>query len=183
MKNNYKISEDNKYIIIYLKTRKGEISQTLIDIEDFEKVNKYRGTFFQKFDKYVNGYYAVICIYLGTENKKPQYNIVRLNRIVMDCYDKDKLVDHILGDTLDNRKNNLRITDSSTNAFNRQRINSNNKSGYRNVCKIDNKWCVQLQINGKNTVLKTFPLNQLDEAGAYAKEMREKYYGEYAGIG
>jgi hypothetical protein len=40
---------------------------------------------------------------------------------------------------------------------------------------------VQLQIDGKNTCLKRFKENELEEAGKFAEEMRNKYYGEYAG--
>jgi hypothetical protein len=35
-------------------------------------------------------------------------------------------------------------------------------------------------VNNKNTYLKRFKKNQLKEAGKYAKEMREIYYGEFA---
>jgi len=93
----------------------------------------------------------------------------------------DKDVDHHDYDTLNNRESNLYITSTIRNSRNRSRKNSNNKSGYRNVCKLDNKWHVQLQINGKNTCLKKFPLDQLEEAGAYAELMRQKYYGDFAG--
>jgi len=40
---------------------------------------------------------------------------------------------------------------------------------------------VQIQVNGKNTRLKNFPEDQVDEAGKYAEEMREKYYGNFKG--
>lgn len=43
------------------------------------------------------------------------------------------------------------------------------------------KWIVQLQINGKNSVLGKFPLDKIEEAGKFAEEMRKKYYGEFAG--
>jgi len=46
-----------------------------------------------------------------------------------------------------------------------------------------NTWSVQLQIDGKNTTLKRFPKDQLDEAVIFAEEMRQKYYGEWAGKG
>ena len=39
-------------------------------------------------------------------------------------------------------------------------------------------WSVQLQIEGKNTTLKRFKKNQLDEAGSYAEKMRKEIYGE-----
>ena len=44
-----------------------------------------------------------------------------------------------------------------------------------------NGWSVQLQVEGKNTTLKRFKKDQLKEAGEFAEEMRQKYYGEFAG--
>lgn len=40
---------------------------------------------------------------------------------------------------------------------------------------------MQLQINKKNTVLGKFDYEDLDKAGQFAEEMRQKYYGEFAG--
>jgi hypothetical protein len=51
--------------------------------------------------------------------------------------------------------------------------------GYRNVSLIKGKWVVQLQIDGKNTKLGSF--DDVHEAGKFAEEMRQKYYGEFAG--
>lgn len=98
----------------------------------------------------------------------------------MSCPDY-KRVDHINHNTLDDRKSNLRIITSGSNSMNRKGRNSNNKSGYRNVSwhKSINKWVVQLQIDGKNRVLGQF--DDVHEAGRFAKEMRIKYYGEFAG--
>lgn len=89
------------------------------------------------------------------------------------------VVDHYDHNTLNNRKYNLRIAEKSNNEKNRKSKNSNNKSGYRNVSMVDGKWIVQLQIKGKNTRLGSF--DDVHEAGEFAKEMREKYYGEFAG--
>jgi hypothetical protein len=103
------------------------------------------------------------------------------HRIIMGCTDRKTKVDHINHDTLDNRKANLRITQNENNSKHRKGKNSNNKSGYRNVCwlKKYGKWVVLLQINGVNTILEKF--DDVDEAGSYAEEMRQKYYGEFAG--
>ena len=90
-------------------------------------------------------------------------------------------VDHKNYDTLDNRKDNLRVTIQDKNLKNRSGKNSNNTSGYRNVSLRNNKWVVQIQIDGVNTVLKRFPKDNLDDAGVFAEEMRLKYYGEFAG--
>ena len=77
----------------------------------------------------------------------------------------------------------MRIIDNKHNLRNRKGKNSNNKSGYRNVCfdKRENAWIVQLQIDGKCKRVGKFPEDQLEEAAKFAKEMREKYYGDFAG--
>lgn len=36
-------------------------------------------------------------------------------------------------------------------------------------------------MDGKNTILGRFPLDKLDKAAQFAEEMRQKYYGKYAG--
>ena len=40
---------------------------------------------------------------------------------------------------------------------------------------------VNYQIDGKNTHLGRFDYEDLDKAGKFAEEMRQKYYGEFAG--
>lgn len=90
-------------------------------------------------------------------------------------------VDHIDHDTLNNRKYNLRVVERKNNNKHRKSKNKNNKSGYRNVFwnTRESKWIVQLQINGKNTRLGKF--DNIDEAGRFAEEMRQKYYKEFKG--
>jgi len=92
-------------------------------------------------------------------------------------------VDHINHDTLDNRKCNLRIINNSNNTKNRKGRNSNNTTGYRNVMYIKTNtrhpYVVKLQIDGKSVQLGSFA--DVDEAGAFAEEMRGKFYGEFKG--
>jgi hypothetical protein len=59
-------------------------------------------------------------------------SILQLHRFVIKCNDKNKIVDHINGNTLDNRKCNLRICTKSQNAMN-SKIGKNNTSGYKGV--------------------------------------------------
>lgn len=184
MKNSYTKFDD--YIAIDLRRRNGEIFQTFIDIDDFEKVNAYPGSYYAGLYPNLRGqYYAFLTIYKGKgSDGKYKYQILRLHKIIMDIkhgyeeYD----VDHINGNSLDNRKENLRLSKADSNTKNRKDKNSNNKSGYRNVCFIDGYYRVQLQINGKNY---RFPEKFKDakEAGEFAEKMREKYYGDFAGIG
>lgn len=118
--------------------------------------------------------------YIGIVDGKPKYYIHHFHMDIMNAKGDEK-VDHINYNTMDNRKNNLRITTNENNNKHRKSKNKNNKSGYRNVSWNGSGWSVQIQIDGKNTTLKRFKKDQLDEAGAYAEKMRKKYYGEFAG--
>lgn len=44
----------------------------------------------------------------------------------------------------------------------------------------ERSWVVQLHINNKNERLGYF--DNVDEAGKFAEKMRQKYYGEFAGL-
>lgn len=97
----------------------------------------------------------------------------------------DNNVDHRNHIPTDNRKSNLRVITVEQNSRNRETKNRNNKSGYRNVSwrKNENVWVVQLQINGRNTVIGRFPKEQLEKAGKFAEQKRREIYGEFAGNG
>ena len=180
--NNYIIDEENQLVRIELKRRGGKESLwTTIDLEDFDKVINFPYTWWAKYSWANQSYYAMASEHLGMkENGTQKKNIVALHQFVLDT---DKTVDHIEHDTLDNRKSKLRIVETKDNLKNRKGRNINNKSGYRNVSwsKSEKKWLVQLQIDKKNRVLGKFPYEELDKAGAFAEEMRQKYYGEFAG--
>jgi hypothetical protein len=127
-----------------------------------------------------NKYYAKCTIQLGTDNGKQKSKPLQLGRFITECYDYNYIIDHINNDTLDYTDENLRITTDKFNLMNRSGENKNNTSGYRNVSWINGHWRVQLQVDGKN---KLFPekFEDVHDAGEFAKKMREKYYGEFAG--
>lgn len=74
-----------------------------------------------------------------TVDGKRNYIREYLHRTIMGAKDGD-IVDHINGDTLDNRKENLRLSNKVLNALNSDKVYS--KSGYRNVTwsKQASKW-------------------------------------------
>lgn len=150
-------------------------------MEDFKKVESIKYKWYASWTKDVNDYYAKVTKYLGLIDGKPKYNSLLLHRFIVSAK-KNDTVDHINHNTLDNRKSNLRVTNISDNLRHRKGKNSNNKSGYRNVCWITSKgqWCVQLMVKGENTRLGYF--DDVHEAGKFAEEMREKYYGEFKGL-
>jgi hypothetical protein len=97
-------------------------------------------------------------------------------------------VDHINHDTLDNRKDNLRIITRSNNSANRKGANSNNKTtGVRNihlVTRYGGKQLYLVQIMKKGKRYKwEFGLDEFDEACEFAEIKRKEIFGEYAGNG
>ena len=103
------------------------------------------------------------------------------HRIVMDVgdYEINKQIDHINGDTLDNRKQNLRVVTSRQNGLNSS-IRKDNTSGVTGVCwdKRRQKWLVRIHENGKEINLGYY--SEFDDAVKARKIGEEKYYGEYS---
>jgi hypothetical protein len=92
-------------------------------------------------------------------------------------YIPDQL-DHINGDTSDNRIENLREANSSENMMNR-RIFSNNKSGYKGVSwsKFHGKWFVYVDVN---KVRKNYGYyDDLEIAALLASEVRDLHHGNF----
>ena len=119
-KSNIKSNDNYEIIDNYVKVfvlHKGETFEVLLDIDDFERFKEQRIVISKKPKD--TTYYASI-------NKK------RLHRLVMGC-PKNKIIDHINHNGLDNRKENLRITGYIENNLNRN-LAKNNKSGCKGVC-------------------------------------------------
>ena len=153
---------------------------TVFDIIDYERVKNFPYTWHSYYAKKTKSYYCVATRYYKDENGKSQHKPVYLAVFILNPDEKPNIyVDHIHHDTLDNRRCNLRISSNDNNSKNRNGKNSNNTTGYRNVIYTEGLYVVQISINGKNTRLKSF--KDVDEAGAYAELMRQKYYGTYAG--
>lgn len=100
-----------------------------------------------------------------------------LHRIIMEAGIGD-IVDHKNRDTLDNRKENLRICTQSQNCANSAKKLSSNK--YKGVTfhKRLNKFSVRLMVNYKNLYFGLFR-NEIDAAKKY-DEVAKKYFGEFA---
>lgn len=177
--NNYVVDKENNIAKIELQRRNKENLWVTIDLEDLDRVINFPYTWFAlKYNEATDDWYAGCSEYRpDLKQSRPYY----LHQFITGI--RDKRIDHINTNIRDNRKENLRVIDVSKNAMNRAKRNKNNKSGYRNVSwnKSSQKWVVQLQVNKKSTILGTFPKNQLKEAGEFAEQMRQKYYGEFAG--
>ena len=119
-----------------------------------------------------NNFYARTVIY---QNKK-RIGIV-MHRLLLKC--EGKIIDHISGDGLDNRRSNIRCCTKSENPINR-RININNNSGYKGVSwfKVVKKWRAQIQYKKIVYHLGTYD-KRIDAAKAYNKAAI-KFHGEFA---
>jgi len=80
------------------------------------------------------------------------------------------MVDHINRVKTDNRIENLRIVEHSTNAHNRTAPNKGNKSGYLGVTLRGSKYEAAIWVKGKNVRLGIFP----DAESAHAEYARYK---------
>jgi hypothetical protein len=93
----------------------------------------------------------------------------------------DKMTDHINGDTLDNRRSNLRPVTPSQNTQNSAR-RSDNTSGRKGVCwhKTSRKWTAYLFHNGKQIRLGSH--RDLETASLTYDCCAIAYFGVYARI-
>ena len=110
-----------------------------------------------------------------TENGK--YRRLFMHRLVLGLKDtswKDMIVDHINEDKLDNRRENLRFSDFSTNQINRRYTRKDNTSGHVGVYKERNKW--RVNIHGK--YFGSF--YSYEEATKYREKLEKDIYEEFA---
>ena len=154
------IYDDYAEIVLYNKDNV-EITRALIDLEDVDKVSKYKWYL-------INGYVYNVKVGL-------------LHRFIMNCPSDDEVIDHINHNKLDNRKDNLRICNQKQNLMNKQKTQRRNTtSQYKGVSwnKQRNKWRAQIRINGKSKHIGYYT-NELEASIEYDKKAL-LYFGVYA---
>lgn len=105
---------------------------------------------------------------------------ILIHRFITGVTKRDDIVDHINGDALDNRKENLRVCDHNKNAMNKGE-NKSNKSGRKGVfwytyCKTP-KWMATIKVDSKTIHLGYF--EDFEEACDARQKAEEKYFGEF----
>ena len=143
----------------------GTNNKAIIDDEDFELVSSHKWSF-SRSTKYPR-----------CRNKKGE--TVYMHRLLMGLSHGDsRCVDHVNGNVLDNRRENLRICTRQQNACNK-RNKALPKSGFRGVRKCSaHRWQALLIRGGKAIMLGSYT-NILDAARAYDKAAIH-YFGEFA---
>ena len=142
----------------------------LVDYEDYEYLNELKW----HLHKNGNQLYAQTTFY---ENKKRKQ--IYMHRLILEP--KEKCIDHVNGNGLDNRKCNLRMCERHENALNRKK-NINNLSGFKGVSwfKPSQKWRAQIQYKKIVYHLGSYE-KRIDAARAY-NEAAIKYHGEFANL-
>lgn len=87
------------------------------------------------------------------------------------------VVDHINGNSLDNRRQNLRICTQSENMKN-QRVHRTNRLGVKGVSKENNRYAAVIRSGGRTVYLGSYLT--IAEASAAYRGAAKALYGEYA---
>lgn len=145
---------------------------TIIDDEDYLRVNSLK--WYAQYALSTKSFYAAR---RGSKNEFGKRPILYLARYIMNC-PVGYLVDHINRNTLDNRKENLRICTLRENIINSSAIIKTSK--YKGVAydKGINKWRVRCNYNGKQITI-GYTKDEVEAAVLYDNNIK-KYYGEFA---
>lgn len=138
----------------------------IVDDEDFEAMNKLKWHF--------NPYgYAVRS---GPKKADGRKDSIRMHRLILNA-PPNTVVDHINGNGLDNRKQNLRIATHKENIRN-SRLAKNNRTGKIGVSKSKNGWRARIMVDRKGIHLGTF--KTIEDAALAYQSAALKYFGEFA---
>lgn len=160
-----KILLKDDYALMFLYKKEKIVAETKIDKDTVSFVKKYKW--------HLDGHG-----YVATRIKNKIY---RLHGLVLNNSDKNKVHDHISGNKLDNRKENLRLITQAQNVINKN-IQSNNTSGRVGVSwfKSTKKWSSYIQVDGKKISLGYF--YDFEDAVRARQDAELKYHGEYSPI-
>lgn len=175
-----RLSEDESDMTAQQKYRTINLTQgksTVVDASEYEDLIQ-----FNWFANEAHGVWYAVRQVRVTDKKgcrqRKEWMHRRILGLPLEVSDK-KLGDHINGDTLDNRKSNLRVLDKRGNTLNRK-TQKNNTSGMRGVCwhKRVGAWQVRVANRGSRLHLGYF--SNLENAIQAYKEAAVVYHGKLA---
>ena len=139
-----------------------------VDDEDFDRVSRY------KWCAQVSDRKTPVALRGKTADCPHRY----MHRFILDAK-PGELVDHINGDTLDNRRANLRLCSNAENLRNRGATRTN-RSGFKGVSwsRVGEAWIAQITVNYECVHLGYFKTKE-DAAKAY-DDAALRYHGEFA---
>lgn len=115
--------------VLTLRRRSGETLRTVIDAQDVQAVLDFPGRWHPWFNRHTQSWYVRANVPAANGKK----SLVWLHRFIMKA-PAGFVVDHMDGDSLNNRRSNLRVVSDTVNKLNRHKPNRNNRStGIRGV--------------------------------------------------
>ena len=165
------IYRKHKYGYSFRRIYLGECEWTIVDPPDYYLLNNFHWS--AKRDRQC--VYAVRFI----NDPRKRAKIVSLHRIILNP-PPGLLVDHRNSNTLDNRRENLRLATHSQNVHNKRKTQSKTSSKFIGVSfeKRCGRWDVRIKHQGKLTWLGRFD-DEVAAAKAYDNAAR-KYHGDFA---
>jgi len=144
----------------------------IVDVEDFDKLNKYKWYAIPKRDTFYAKRYGV---------KNGRQTTIAMHQQIMG-FPPDCFIDHKNHNGLDNRKENLRIATPAQNACNTRKMSKPCSSKYKGVSYDSDKnlWRAYITYNGKRIYLGRFD-NEADAAKAYDAAAK-LYFGRFASL-
>jgi hypothetical protein len=145
----------------------------IVDVEDYDRIAKYK-------------WYAVKnyrCFYaqsnIGFKNGKRGSHTIQMQRLILNA-PKNKIIDHINHNGMDNRKANLRFVTTAQNIWNTRKRSGIYTSKYKGVSfhKRDRIWQAYIFCDGRSSFIGNFKDEQA-AARAYDEKAKE-LFGKYA---
>ncbi|HEV3223889.1 MAG TPA: HNH endonuclease [Puia sp.] len=143
----------------------------IIDFEDLEFVMRYKWHLGSR----IRSQYAIKVLGKGDGKK-----YLRMHNYIMNC-PNGKVVDHIDGDGLNNKKANLRICDDGQNKCNRKK-SSTTKNRFKGAIfrERNNRWICQITHKKKRYYVGEFK-TEIEAAQAYNKKAKE-LFGDFSNL-
>lgn len=98
-----------------------------------------------------------------------------MHRVILDA-PENMDVDHVNGNGLDNRRENIRLATDQQNNWN-SGIKKHSTNKYKGIYKHGHNWKAEIRVSGKHIPLGHFP-TQFEAANAY-NEAAKKFHGEF----
>ena len=148
-----------------IELTKGKVA--IVDDDDYEFLSQWKWGYY--------GQYAARRDYISKKERK----LIMMHRLINHTPD-GLFTDHINGDPLDNRKENLRNCTISENGGNRKKTKNPTSSKYKGVRWRKNRWECSIKYRNKRIYLGRFE-NEINAAKQYDK-IAKQLFGEFANL-